>query len=395
MKISSYLASTFLGLGILNAQDYTEDIAGKHHGPEELPKKKFSLFDEDDGYLDIGAFLDKPFGFYPVIAPITEPAVGYGAAVVPVFIHRPEGQARPNFYALGGLMTENGSEGLFAAYSAYHFDERVQVEAAVFDASFNLDFYGSGTSVIPSDLALQYNLDVTGFTLGGEWKIRDQSPWTLGLKYFYGDVNASLKRFPGSEFLPPEVDLSALGFKTTFSTITTGIAYDTRDNVFTPTNGQLTELEVGWSDPSWGASDHFQLLTLQTLQFIPLIDEKLYFSARGAVTQSFGDVPFYRLPFVELRGVPMVRYQGDGAANLEAELRWQIHERWSLLGFSGVGMAWNDSKFFGGSTEIIAGGAGFRYLISKRHGMHVGIDAGFSEDTSAVYIQFGSAWPRS
>lgn len=395
MKYLPLLTIGLLTASFSFAEDYAKDLAEKPLGPEAPKEDKLSLFDDEDGYFDIGEFLDKPFGFYPVIAPITEPAIGYGAALVPVFIHRPEGQNRPNFYALGAMATQNGSEGLFAGYSAYHFDERVQVEASLMDASINLDFFGSGSSILPSDLALQYNLKVTGFSVGGDWKVKEKSPWNLGLKYFYGDVRASLKKFPGSDLLPPDVDLSALGFTTKFSTIRTSVNYDTRNNIFTPTDGQFSELEVSWSDPTWGASDRFQLATLQTMQFIPLIDEKLYFSARGVVKQSFGDIPFYRLPFIELRGIPMVRYQGDGVANLEGELRWQIHERWSLLGFSGVGTSWNDNKYLQSSTDAFSGGTGFRYLISRRHGMQIGVDAGFSKNSSAVYIQFGNAWPRT
>ena len=34
----------------------------------------------EDGWLDVSGFLDEKYGFLPVVIPITEPAVGYGAA---------------------------------------------------------------------------------------------------------------------------------------------------------------------------------------------------------------------------------------------------------------------------------------------------------------------------
>ncbi|MFC4992376.1 BamA/TamA family outer membrane protein [Rubritalea tangerina] len=352
-------------------------------------------FFDDDGYLDIGEFLDRPFGFYPVVVPITEPAVGYGAAVVPVFMNRPEGREKTDFYALGGLATENGTEGLFAFYSGYHLDERLQIEAALIGASINLDFYGLGSSIIPSNNPLRYNVDLTGIEFGGEWKLKEDANWNVGLKYFYGDANASIRSFPGSEFLPPEIDLSALGARTIFSSFKTTINYDTRNNIFTPTKGQITELGVVWNQKAFGADDDFQILQFQTLQFHPLIEDKLYLSARGDFKQSFGNIPFYRQPYLELRGAPIARYQGDGIIQAEAELRWQVHQRWSLLGFAGVGNYWIDDSVFEGNKTIATGGLGFRYLISKRHGMHTGVDVGFSENDTAVYIQFGHAWPRT
>ena len=38
------------------------------------------LRSSDDSRLDIGGFLDEAYGFVPIVIPITEPAVGYGAA---------------------------------------------------------------------------------------------------------------------------------------------------------------------------------------------------------------------------------------------------------------------------------------------------------------------------
>jgi len=81
------------------------------------------LIDAQDGWLDVSGFLDSVYGFVPVIVPITEPAVGYGAAGALVFIDRkpPDSQGRyqrPNITAVGGLCTENGTHGLFAGPAA-------------------------------------------------------------------------------------------------------------------------------------------------------------------------------------------------------------------------------------------------------------------------------------
>ena len=79
------------------------------------------LVDPQDGWLDVSGFLDSVYGFVPVIVPITEPAVGYGAAGALVFIDRkpPDSEGRyqrPNITAVGGLRTENGTHGVFAGH---------------------------------------------------------------------------------------------------------------------------------------------------------------------------------------------------------------------------------------------------------------------------------------
>src|SRR5262245_43756153 len=48
---------------------------------------------EDDGWFDVSDFLDKKYGFLPLLVPITEPAVGYGAAGGLAFIDQPLGEA--------------------------------------------------------------------------------------------------------------------------------------------------------------------------------------------------------------------------------------------------------------------------------------------------------------
>lgn len=106
-----------------------------------------------------------------------------------------------------------------------------------------------------------------------------------------------------------------------------------------------------------------------------------------------GDIPFYMLPFVNIRGIPAMRYQGDHVITTEAELRWDVTQRWSLIGFAGAGWTANgDVSDFSNSDTYPAGGFGFRYLVAKVFNMRAGLDFGFSEVDQAVYITTGSAW---
>ena len=48
--------------------------------PADPPKRRRVSFRHPaDGWFDASEFLDTAYGFIPIIAPITEPAVGYGA----------------------------------------------------------------------------------------------------------------------------------------------------------------------------------------------------------------------------------------------------------------------------------------------------------------------------
>lgn len=105
-----------------------------------------------------------------------------------------------------------------------------------------------------------------------------------------------------------------------------------------------------------------------------------------------GDVPFYQLPFVNLRGVPAMRYQGEVAGSVEAEVRWNLYKRWSVIGFSGAGAAAQESDGLDNSSNVVSGGFGFRYFLARLFGIHAGLDFAWSKDSFAWYIQVGDAW---
>ncbi len=95
-----------------------------------------------------------------------------------------------------------------------------------------------------------------------------------------------------------------------------------------------------------------------------------------------------------MRGVEALRYQGEKAAEAEAELRWQMHPRFSLVGFGGAGVARSNFARQDSEKTVTAGGAGFRYLLARKHGLHMGIDVARGPDSTIFYVVFGNAWMR-
>ena len=107
---------------------------------------------------------------------------------------------------------------------------------------------------------------------------------------------------------------------------------------------------------------------------------------------SNGNTPFYALPYIELRGIPALRYQGEDVLVVEAEPRWDFTSRWSLVGFLGAGWAADSASDWSTSETKVAGGLGFRYLIARRLGMRVGLDIARGPEDTAIYITVGSGW---
>ena len=345
----------------------------------------------EDGWFDCSGFLDERYGFLPFVTLITEPAVGYGVAGALTFINKPlvggdAGWGRPNMTAVGGAWTENETWAAFVGDSRYWLDDRLQSRAGAVYASVNLDFYGIGEDAVLKDHPLRYNLEPKGGLIQGKYRLGGTRFWG-GIGYGFFRTRVSFDAPESTPRLPDfERDSDVGGLAPT-------LVYDSRDNIFTPVRGTYVEATAWFCDQALGGDDDFQHLQLVALQYFPF-SSKWYLGLRADGTASFGDEPFYALPYISLRGVAAMRYQGEQVAQLETELRWQFWKRFSLVGFAGYGAAWNDFERLENTQDVVAGGTGFRYELAREYGIHAGLDVGFSEDETAIYIQVGSAWMR-
>ena len=83
----------------------------------------------------------------------------------------------------------------------------------------------------------------------------------------------------------------------------------------------------------------------------------------------------------------MLRYQGEEVAQIETEIRRQFWKRFSLVGFVGGGAAWNHLERLDSTRSIVTGGAGLRYEIARKYGLHIGLDIARGPDNTAVWLQ--------
>jgi len=359
--------------------------------PAATPEER-DWTDPEDGWFDLSKFLERPHGFVPLLVPITEPALGYGAVAAAVFLDPreaagSEGWARPNITVVGGLWTEDGSDGLFAANSSLWDGGDLQTLVGGGGMNLELELHGIGEDAVREDQPLGYRLEVDGVV--GEVRRR------LGDSDFWGAVRLAFAHaavhFEGPASGIPGVDADADDVRLAGPSLI--LRYDSFDNVFSPTRGLLSDTSVSLFGEAFGGTQDFQLFQQVLLRHWPL-SESLFLGARLQLNSSFGDTPFYARPYIALRGVPALRYQGEQALSSELELRWQFHPRFSLVGFGGAGLAWTDLEEFEREQSAFSEGVGLRYLLARKFGLHVGLDFARGPEEGAVYVQFGNAWMR-
>ena len=357
--------------------------------------KRRPFIDPEDGKLDASEWLLERKGFLPVPILITEPAVGYGVGAALLFFRESIGEAvtkakesgrltPPDIYGVALAATENGTK-VGGAFGMVTFDEQLwRWRGGVARPDVNLDFYGANGSDSPRDLKLGYNLEGWISTQQVMRRLGESENF-IGARWIYLDLNTSFDASRPDPVLAPggrAVKSSGLGLS---------FEHDSRDNFFTPSRGWKGYLESMFYSPDIGSDNKYQTYRAYAFSYFPLLKEFIL-GVRADGRAARGDVPFYQLPFIELRGIPVARYQDENAGVMEAELRWNATPRWALIGFLGVGRAWGSSKNFGDADSANAWGAGFRYLIARRLGLYMGVDIAKGPEDTAFYIQAGSAW---
>src|SRR6185295_2251010 len=170
------------------------ELAAQQQAAVEQRTGRARFFDPDDGQLDLGYFLENPRGFLPIPIVVTEPAVGYGGGAAGMFL-RPrreageEGWARPDISAIGAFGTQNGTWGAFGGDASRWIDGRLRTLVGAGTGRVNLDFYGLGLDSSSVNTKVRYSLDFTGVVAQANWQIAPKSPWAVGLRYVYADVD--------------------------------------------------------------------------------------------------------------------------------------------------------------------------------------------------------------
>jgi hypothetical protein len=355
-----------------------------------------SLFrDSEDGHFDMSRWLLEHRGFLPVPVVITDPAVGTGGGLALAFFHRPGGSGppaatddgsrrmvTPDIYGGAAIRTENGSKAYGVGASLHFDDDRWRYRGGVAQASFNLGFHTPGTRLPPLDI--DYNVDGVMSFQQGFRRLGDRDLF-LGLAWIYMDVDIGFDvAADRNNFTPKELASRSSG-------LGLSLEYDTRDNPFTPSSGWLGMVEGNFYLPGIGSDGAFQSYRGHAYGYWPL-GRQFVLGGRVDARWANGDIPFYRLPYIDLRGIGSARYQDTRVAVLESEVRWNLTPRWALIGFAGAGRTWGRHNSFADGGDEVARGAGVRYLIARQLGMQVGLDYAWGPEDDTFYIQVGSAW---
>ena len=353
-----------------------------------------SIHDSLDHKLDMSDLLIEANGFIPVPILVTEPALGgFGLGVAPVFIKRRapavdrKGKSLripPDVTGGAALYTINNSwTGLIFRQGTW-LKARSKYRVGGGYANINMKFYRTAST--GAETSTEFNLRTTPVT-GSLLKRFGSSPWSAGLEYTFLNTRVSAE----GTGLPDFVRDREINSKVSMPGLI--LEFDSRDNIFTPNSGIRTQVNVSFSDDGFGSDYNYENLTAFFYGYIQMADNVVT-GLRYELQQVFGDVPFYLKPYIELRGLPIARYQGTISSVGEVEVRWDVVPRWSAVAFAGTGKAYDSWNDFDDANWAVSGGAGVRYLIARKFKVRMGLDLARGPEQWAYYIVFGSSWLR-
>jgi hypothetical protein len=215
-----------------------------------------------------------------------------------------------------------------------------------------------------------------------------KNKYFLGLRYQFAKMKVGYD-FP--ELIDTIFDQSE--FEKNLGTLGVYGEIDTRNSIFTPDKGIRFRTTYYFCREFTGSDFNTDRLEMYAHAFFQ--PSKRWTSGFKTEFVAVSDgAPFYYYPFLIMRGIPVMRYQGEQTLLFETEQRFDLNLRWSLVGFVGAGKAFSDSEYLSDNLWHAAGGAGFRYLVARLFKLRMGVDLAVGPDQLAYYIVFGHYWNR-
>ncbi|TEW53770.1 glyceraldehyde-3-phosphate dehydrogenase [Psychromonas sp. RZ22] len=348
-----------------------------------------AFIDPTDGQLDMSNWLLEKKGFLPTPIIITEPAVGYGGGLALVYFHDKFGGAKskPSVSVVAAGGTENGTWFVGGKHLGIWDDDNIRYVAAAGKADVNIEYYGLSDNIDKPSSNINLEANAAFFLQEIQFRLAE-SNFFAGLSYTFidsdSDFQVSLNQLP--------IELPGVNFQSRSASISGILSYDSRDNIFTPNNGIASRLSLSSANSAWGSDEDYLHYDLSLLYYNDFAKNWVLGSRFAASGVDGDDAPYYAYPFVDLRGVKAMQFQGSLITEGELELRWTFIPRWTLVGFGGIAKAFNHDSFKNDSDIVYSKGAGIRYLIASKLGLQVGMDVAQGPDDTALYFQVGSAW---
>jgi len=308
-----------------------------------------------------------------------ETRLGAGAFAIRTF--RPDGadgDARPSSLTIGVIGTVEKQATVMLSADLYRRGEAQRWLGFASWSYFPTKFYGIGAQTPESN-----EEDYTPQTLGlaGQALLRLRPGLRVGPSLEFQDLKLADVEEDGllaTGDVPGSEGGDVLGGGLV-------IQYDTRDNVFFPTRGQMHEATL----IAFGGDYTWTRWRLDLRRYLPL-GAKHTVALQALLVANSGEPPFTQLALLGgqnvLRGYFEGRDRDRNLAAFQAEYRRPFGGRFGATLFAAAGSVSRDIDMLALDQARVAGGVGLRYQLSVSEGINFRLDYGVGKDSSGMYF---------
>lgn len=203
--------------------------------------------------------------------------------------------------------------------------DKIRYFSAIAKPNVNIEFYGNNNDFL-SENPIEFNLDSWFFLQRINVRVA-KSNLFLGGVYIFFKGKTTFTPFPDN---PIFNELwGKLNGTTTISMLKPMVNCDSRNNIFTPTKGLDSGIQFSYNAKWLGAEENYYIISPYFLGH-KNITENILSGFRFDSNFMTGDAPFYAKPFVDLHGVPAMKYLSNNTMLIESEWKFKVYKRWSV-----------------------------------------------------------------
>lgn len=324
--------------------------------------------------------------FVAVPIPISNPTLDTGlVAGAAYFYHQSEEQAKrqpASVTAAVGMYTSNDSKAFGIAQQNYWKDDQWRFTGVLGAADLRLSLLAPDQTTDGSRVDWQ----IEGVFLQAAGSRRLVGDWYGGVLTRMVDakqrINTTTETTSTPGFEIGDVKSVGLGLN---------IEYDSRDMPLNSFSGRHFKFESLFNDESFGGSQTYQSLSASFRSYHRLNDSLVLAWELQACTRG-ATAPLWDACTVKLRGFSVTEYLGKVSSSAQVEARWQLSNRWGMVGFAGGGYVGSSFSGTRDDEPIPSFGVGLRFMVLAPKRINMRLDFARSLDSNAVYVSVGEAF---
>lgn len=292
---------------------------------------------------------------------------------------------RPSNIQIIAAYTQNKQVLLYVPFQVFYDRNQYYFygEAGYYRYSYN--FYGLGQREVPGE---NYGVNYPRIRLNALRRIVPHL--YAGLRYEFENYDVTQVEPDG--LLATGTVPGGLGGRMAGAGL--GLFYDTRDNIFFPTQGILADFSYLGHGGAVGSAFRYNRYVADVSTYYKL-NRRAILAVNYLVSITGGTAPFSALSLLgggkRMRGYYEGRYRDDNTALIQAETRVNVWKRLTAVVFGSVGVLGNRQRLYRFDDPKGAYGAGLRFRINN-DGLNLRADYGFGRQSTGLYLTIGEAF---